>query len=276
MEIPIVPILIGGVVIMSIISWAEDNLKDDKKKTLKYWNKDSPLRRAFKTVADFQYSIDLSESENNRKLRDFHRNAQTVAKTILKTKYKGKVKPQVDNAYSQLRKDLSGMKDKNEILKTVNEYVAKVNGILPDNTSSPSRARESRTRAKPRRARVSRTRASGPRPSRARASRSRASRPRTSRARASRSRAKPQGILKNKKNKNESWGFIKDSISEDSVSANSVSTNSVSENSVSAPAPVRKVSFGSKRRKHKRSKKRSNKKSKKRSNKKSKKRSKRR
>ena len=33
MELPIIPLLIGGVVIMSIISWAEDHLKDNKKKT---------------------------------------------------------------------------------------------------------------------------------------------------------------------------------------------------------------------------------------------------
>ena len=241
MELPIIPLLIGGVVIMSIISWAEDHLKDKKKKTLKHWNKESPLRQAFKTVVNFQYDMDISDSENNKKLRNFHRNAQTVAKTMLKTKYKSKFKPKLDNAYNKLLQDTVGVKDKTEMF---NDYVAKVNDLLPDEASSPSyrtKAKPSRTTAKP-----------------------------------SRTRTKPQGILKNKPR-----GLPKNSISEDSVSANSisansisansVSANSVSENSVSAPAPVRKVSFGSKRRKHKRSKKRSNKKSKKRSNKKSKK-----
>ena len=142
MEIPIIPILVGGVVIMSIISWAEDNLKDDKKKTLKHWNKDSPLRKAFKTVADFQYSLDISDEENNKKLREFHQNAKTIAKTVLKGKYKDKVRTKMDTEYDKLMKDLKGKKDKNDIMKTFAEYVDKMEEITPDKSGTYERVEE--------------------------------------------------------------------------------------------------------------------------------------
>ena len=65
MEIPLVPLLVGGVVIMTIISWAEDRLKDENKETVKHWKKDSPLRQAFKTVAELKFSKDISNETNN-------------------------------------------------------------------------------------------------------------------------------------------------------------------------------------------------------------------
>ena len=142
MEIPLVPLLVGGIVIMSLISWAEDRLKDENKETVKHWKKDSPLRQAFKTFADFQYSLDISDKENNKKLREFHQNAKTIAKTVLRGKYKDKVKTKMDTEYGKLMKDLKDVKDKNEIMKTVNEYVEKMEEITPDKSDTYERVEE--------------------------------------------------------------------------------------------------------------------------------------
>ena len=44
MEIPLVPLLVGGIVIMSLISWAEDRLKDENKETVKHWKKEQLIQ----------------------------------------------------------------------------------------------------------------------------------------------------------------------------------------------------------------------------------------
>ena len=136
MEIPLVPLLVGGVVIMTIISWAEDRLKDENKETVKHWKKDSPLRQAFKTVAELKFSKDISNETNNDALRNFHKEIKGVAKTVLKGKFNKSVASGMDGNFEKFKKDIVGAKNEKEFMNTVDTYAKKMGEYIPPDKST--------------------------------------------------------------------------------------------------------------------------------------------
>ena len=135
MELPIIPILIGGAVIMSIISWAEDNLKDDNKKTLKHWNKDSPARTIFKTVVKYKFDKNISDKGNNDNLRNIHKDLKTLAMRVLGRKFNKVMESGMDGNFETFMKDIVDVKNDDTFMKTLGNYAEKLEEYIPPDKS---------------------------------------------------------------------------------------------------------------------------------------------
>ena len=121
MEIPLVPLLVGGVIIMTIISWAEDRLKDENKETVKHWKKDSPLRQLFKTAVELKTGKDVSNEIYNKKIRKFHEQVKTFAEIAAQGALKGN-KTDIQKTLGKLEKDIKGIKTKKDLKTLFEDY----------------------------------------------------------------------------------------------------------------------------------------------------------
>ena len=138
--LPIAVLTVGGIIIMSLISWAENRLKDDNKQTIKHWDIHSPAREAFKTLAELKYDIDISDPKYNDILRKGHTKVLNMTKGIAKSVYKREEQPTV-NAYEKLKGDIEGKKD---VMESLYNFVDKIN-VPGDSTDySLDRANELR------------------------------------------------------------------------------------------------------------------------------------
>ena len=121
MEIPLVPLLVGGVIIMTIISYMEDRLKDENKETVKHWKKDSPLRQLFKTAVELKTGKDVSNEIYNKKIRKFHEQVKTFAEIAAQGALKGN-KTDIQKTLGKLEKDMKGIKTKKDLKTLFEEY----------------------------------------------------------------------------------------------------------------------------------------------------------
>ena len=121
MEIPLVPLLVGGVIIMTIISYMEDRLKDENKETVKHWKKDSPLRQLFKTAVELKTGKDVSNEIYNKKIRKFHEQVKTFAEIAAQGALKGN-KTDIQKTLGKLEKDIKGIKTKKDLKTLFEEY----------------------------------------------------------------------------------------------------------------------------------------------------------
>ena len=133
------PLLVGGVIIMALISYSEDRLKDPNKETLKHWDKNSPLRNALKTAAQLKYGINISSEKNNEIIRDFNKELKTLGKGIVEGKYD---KKKVNSMLKELNADMKTVKNEKDLLKTIKKHdLLKPKGILKNARKSKAKTR---------------------------------------------------------------------------------------------------------------------------------------
>jgi len=137
MEIPLLPLLVGGVLIMALISYSEDRLDEsikdpENKKPLKYWNKESPLRNALKTAADLKLGIDMSDEDTKKKIIQINRDFKTLAKGVVKGDIR---KGTLDTHFKDFQKDLKGVKTEKQFLKTIEKHDRKIKSLIPKSKS---------------------------------------------------------------------------------------------------------------------------------------------
>ena len=138
MEIPILPLLVGGVLIMALISYSEDRLDEsikdpeNKKVPLKYWNKESPLRNALKTAVDLKLGIDMSDEDTKKKIIQINRDFKTLAKGVVRGDVR---KGTLETHFKNFEKDLKSVKTEKQFLKTIEKHDRKIKSLIPKTKS---------------------------------------------------------------------------------------------------------------------------------------------
>ena len=137
MDIPILPLLVGGVLIMALISYSEDRLDEsikdpENKEPLKYWETESPLRKAFKAAADWKLGIDMSDEDTKKKIIQINRDFKTLAKGVVRGDVR---KGTLETRFKDLQEDLEGVKTQKQLLKTIKEHDRKIKSLIPKSKS---------------------------------------------------------------------------------------------------------------------------------------------
>ena len=137
MDIPILPLLVGGVLIMALISYSEDRLDEsikdpENKEPLKYWETESPLRKAFKAAADWKLGIDMSDEDTKKKIIQINRDFKTLAKGVVRGDVR---KGTLETRFKDLQEDLEGVKTEKQFLKTIEKHDRKIKSLIPKTKS---------------------------------------------------------------------------------------------------------------------------------------------
>lgn len=133
MEIPLLPLLVGGVLIMALISYSEDRLDEsikdpENKEPLKYWRKESPFRNAIKTAAGWKLGIDLSDEDTKKKIIQINRDFKTLAKGVVRGDVR---KGTLETHFKNFEKDLKSVKTEKQFLNTIEKHDRKIKSLIP-------------------------------------------------------------------------------------------------------------------------------------------------